>query len=145
MTRRWFFGTLAASCAAVLGKLGLSARSPRVSDLRAMKFYPPWLAGYSSGRTQVFLDGEDVSDRCTAAWEEPGLVELLLHDLDGHPYYDFLTDDVARELRRGKVEIRIREKPPKPKILPENRQRAICLAEGNIIRERLRLPLKRLI
>lgn len=85
----------------------------RYSDIPGKAYSSPELESRVGvrGTLKILLNGEDVTDRCTAAWEvNPasggvGLVELLLHDAEGKPYYDDHTQDAAREWKRGKVEI----------------------------------------
>jgi hypothetical protein len=52
---------------------------------------------------RVFLDGNDVSDRCFLADDEQGIVGLYLRDESGHFYRQDDGIGAASEFRRGTV------------------------------------------
>lgn len=58
---------------------------------------------FFSGKVQVFLDGVEQT-HCTMADDETGEVEAYVLGEDGWPIAD--GDELQRELRRGRVEIR---------------------------------------
>jgi len=60
------------------------------------------------GRCKVLLDGENVADGCFYFDEGSGIVGLHARNVEGKLYA--IDHDVAREWRRGKVELVIHER-----------------------------------
>ncbi len=59
-----------------------------------------------NGLYRVLLDGVDISTDCQVADDERGAAWCFLRDADGRIYQSpYRPDEVARELRRGRVEI----------------------------------------
>ncbi len=59
-----------------------------------------------NGFYTVLLDGVDISVDCQFADDEKGAALCLLRDASGLPYVSpYRTDEIAREWRRGRVEI----------------------------------------
>jgi hypothetical protein len=56
-------------------------------------------------RYRVWLNRQEVSDRCFYADPRRGVVRLFLHNSEGRPYLSDL-DTVATEERRGRVVVR---------------------------------------
>jgi hypothetical protein len=60
------------------------------------------------GRCKILLEGEDVTNRCFYFDEDNGIVGIHALNAEGNKYA--LDGDVAREWRRGKVELIIHER-----------------------------------
>lgn len=59
-----------------------------------------------AGRVTVTLDGEDVTNRCIGFDRAKGETILRRRDESGELFVDPGTDEIARETRTGKVEVK---------------------------------------
>jgi len=61
-------------------------------------------------KCNVFVDEENVTDRCFTADEELGEAYVYKSGPDGKAYYDKLTGGVPEETLTGKVEIKLNQR-----------------------------------
>ncbi len=61
-------------------------------------------------KCKIFVDGEDITDRCFTADEELGEAYVYKPGPDGKAYYDRLTNSIPQETLTGKVEIKLNQR-----------------------------------
>lgn len=66
-----------------------------------------WWKHLDSGNCKIFVDGVDVTDRCSTADEEQGVAFCYKINEAGQKYVDKDLDQVASQALYGKVEIQI--------------------------------------